>query len=448
MKRTHAAATVSTDVREYAARLYLSLAERGVTQRSFLEASASAGYAPARATFASHVAALRAGALPFAVASAAGAAPLLDDAQRDIAAGWVLAKNDEHVDVELADYITFVEGAFHKGLSTSTASRYLNEAGFSPHKTQTKRDGFKLNTKRECEILWEWRKTHAGLFNMQRHLLASIDFCFTGHRTDMHTSFSAAGEAQPKSSRATTRYTNCIVTAVFADGQNRCPPVLFTYNPAFRRDRSPTARRLEQIAHLDARLGLCNVAPERVVYVGKFKSEERTMVAESPELLRRFFDLYPLPVETVWFSDNGNSFFPKGHSALLDLGFKTHKAYPAAVHQYLSPNDNRLHGTSKRSWRESRVDFTDDVGASILLLNHLDVDICDHGRHWWDQNMIGLTEGKVVDLVRGDRGRLSLENKQRRRTYRIWAGQDARGRQPNVSQKLQDSLDGVAWIND
>ena len=73
-------------------------------------------------------------------------------------------------------------------------------------------------------------------------------------------------------------------------------------------------------------------------------------------------------------------FFEGKNDVLLDLGFKHHDFYPSSVYQYLSPNDNRLHGTSKASWRNSGVDYSDDVSTSLMLLQHLDYDICQYGR--------------------------------------------------------------------
>ena len=72
------------------------------------------------------------------------------------------------------------------------------------------------------------------------------------------------------------------------------------------------------------------------------------------------------------YSDNGNSFQEKKQDLLVQLGFARHASYPAAVHQYLSPNDNKLHGTAKRKWKTSGVDFSDDVASSISLLHHID----------------------------------------------------------------------------
>ena len=94
-------------------------------------------------------------------------------------------------------------------------------------------------------------------------------------------------------------------------------------------------------------------------------------------------------------SDNGNSFFPAGASVLSELGFRQHITYPSAVHQFLSPNDNRLHGTAKAAWRASRVDHSDDVDSSVLLLHLLDQQTTQHSSHWFERNLLTLEEAQV-----------------------------------------------------
>ena len=86
-------------------------------------------------------------------------------------------------------------------------------------------------------------------------------------------------------------------------------------------------------------------------------------------LLRHFFELYGVPAEAVAFSDNGNSFFDNGESVLKAIGFEDHRCYPANVHQYLSMNDNPLHGTSKGSWRNSGVDYRNQAKIRISNKN-------------------------------------------------------------------------------
>jgi hypothetical protein len=132
------------------------------------------------------------------------------------------------------------------------------------------------------------------------------------------------------SPEATPRYTNCIVTCVWAEGVNRTPPVLYTYNAAFRRDHKRTPRRTAQVAQLDSLLRHYAIAPDQAVYIGASKKEERVCVSEP---VRRFVEKYAISDGSVVLSDQGTSYFPQGEDALLSLGFKTHACYPPVVHR-------------------------------------------------------------------------------------------------------------------
>lgn len=120
-------------------------------------------------------------------------------------------------------------------------------------------------------------------------------------------------------------------------------------------------------------------------------------------------------------SDNGNALFPNGNSVLEAVGFCKHVPYPAVVHQYLSPNDNRLHGTAKEAWRASEIDFSDDVSASLFLLNLLDVNIKNHSKTWFTRNILNLTRESAKDLIVGKGGKTGERNEQRRCAYLAFA---------------------------
>jgi len=154
--------------------------------------------------------------------------------------------------------------------------------------------------------------------------------------------------------------------------------------------------------------------------VGNKQGESRSYVTESPALVRKFFKCYPIPKEAVILSDLGNSFVEQGKSVLLSLGFHKHICYPAAVHQYLSPNDNRLHGTAKKTWRELGLDYKDDVKSSISLLRCLDIDIQAQSKMWFDRNMIRLNELDVENLVGMVGGRFSRTHKSWLSKYYTW----------------------------
>ena len=221
--------------------------------------------------------------------------------------------------------------------------------------------------------------------------------------------------------------------------------MLFTYNPQFRQDRKPTARRDAQTQHLTDCLKPHGIDPDRIAYVGNEKKETRKFVRESPELLRLFFDNYGIRKNCTILSDNGNSFFEDGESVLKKIGFQDHRCYPAAVHQYLSPNDNHLHGTAKQKWRNQKIDYTDDVDSCMYLLQQLDVDTVAHSAHWFAKNMLELSHDTIDTLIRFGNPQHSMTHQTWLRSYRIWMGVDARGKLPDVPKGLEDSLDGSYW---
>ncbi len=217
--------------------------------------------------------------------------------------------------------------------------------------------------------------------------------------------------------------------------------MLFTYNAAFRRDRKPTKRRISQVEYLNECLKKYGIAPERIVYVGREKNETREYVTESPELLRRFFQHHGVPQGAVILSDNGKSFSEQGKSVLLDLGFQKHECYPAAVHHYLSPNDNRLHGTAKQAWRTSGISYKDDVDSSLHLIHQLDRHICAQSKLWFDRNILELKEADLEITIGSVSKKYSKLHKSWVRTYRVWMGLDAGGDRTPVEDNLYDSLD-------
>jgi hypothetical protein len=162
--------------------------------------------------------------------------------------------------------------------------------------------------------LWKWASSsQKSLKKIPPSKLCSIDFTFTGHRTERRTGFGIKGGVQPMEALKISRFTNCIVTCVWADGKNRTPPALYTYNPSFRLDRPSTARRDAQVEHLLGRLEHHGIDKSWVIYIGKDKSEKETYATESPDLLRRFFNLYKVLADATVLSDNGNSRVTKNY---------------------------------------------------------------------------------------------------------------------------------------
>ena len=187
---------------------------------------------------------------------------------------------------------------------------------------------------------------------------------------------------------------------------------------------------------------------DQIFYVGLSKSETRVYVSESADLLRLFFEDFKVPDDCVVLSDNGNSFFDEGEDVLLELGFSKHVQYPAAVHQYFSPNDNRLHGAAKQKWRNSQIDFSDDVTACCSLLHFLNESISEVPT-WFDSNMqLGSSatdRGAVESMIKGPTANKSKFHRKCLREFRSWQYGDARGGIPDAPKGLESGLDGVYW---
>jgi hypothetical protein len=425
-KRNYPSTELTASQRELIARLVTPLQSRGVSRAVFRDVLAEANFLVPKASLDrwahSHLATGRV----FANEKAHGPETLLNSEQCEIAAGWVLSQNDSNQVVSLASFSHFCSSVLGVGLGQTTAHDYLHRLGFSSRVSQVKASGYSIDVDTLSNMMVEWKR-HRRRAGDIKGLLASVDFTFTGHRTDRRVTYAPIGGGQPKAGGAISQFTNCILTVVWSDGVNRTPPALFTFNGKFRLDRVGRRAWIQDRDLLVSTLARYGIDAKRVLYVGAEKNESRAYVSESADLLGRFFDLYQIPKQVVVFSDNGAAFFPDGVSALTPLGFAKHVAYPAPVHQYLSPNDNRLHGTAKARWRNSRVDFKNDVESSLMLLHDLDVDLTEYGETWFRRNILDLNSKSARELIRGRSGERAQVDADRLHAYRMFIGLNGEG---------------------
>ena len=420
-KRKYPSAELSTGQRELIARLVGPLERRGISRTAFRDLLADANITVSKSSLDRWIHAHVSNASIFTAEKGSGAPPILDEDQCEIAAGWVLSQNDSNQMVSVASFSNFCATAFGVPLSQGTSHNYLHALGFSSKVSQIKNSGFTTDIDTLSKMMFDW-KCERQLAGDLQGLLASVDFTFTGHRSDRRLSYAPSGGAQPKSRGANSQFTNCIATVVWSDGVNRTPPALFTFNGKFRLDRVGRKAWVQEREKLQGALVRYGIDAKRVIYIGGEKNETRTYASESADLLRRFFEIYRVRSKGVVFSDNGTAFFPGGVSALETIGFEKHVSYPAPVHQHLSPNDNRLHGTAKARWRSSGVDFKDDVESSLMLMHYLDIDIKNHAKTWFQHNILELTADLAREQIRGRPGQRSQVDYDRLCAYCIFAG--------------------------
>ena len=180
---------------------------------------------------------------------------------------------------------------------------------------------------------------------------------------------------QPKSDRKWSSFTNCILTCVWGDGKNWTPCTCFTYNPAFRGEE---AEKLFREFDID---------PRRVTILKRPPKKKSSYARESLQQVTDFFELYTIDENHHILSDGGASFKKGGESIFEDLPFQKHDVYPSPVHQFLSPNDNKLHGVAKGKWRKRVTDWRDDVRNTLILMQELDRVKAANIRKWFDANL-------------------------------------------------------------
>jgi hypothetical protein len=113
----------------------------------------------------------------FTAEKGSGAPPLLDDEQREIAAGWVLFLHSSNQKVSVSSFSNFCTDAFFVTLSQGRSCNYLHALGFSSKVSQVKNSGFTLDVDALSRMMFDW-KSERQLAGELKGLLASVDFTF------------------------------------------------------------------------------------------------------------------------------------------------------------------------------------------------------------------------------------------------------------------------------
>ena len=70
---------------------------------------------------------------------------------------------------------------------------------------------------------------------------------------------------------------------------------------------------------------------------------------ECADMYEDFLRRYDIERDVLILHDGGNAFKRRKVSIFDSMGFANHEEYPSDIHQYMSPNDNKLHGC-KAAW--------------------------------------------------------------------------------------------------
>ena len=276
-----------------------------------------------------------------------------------------------------------------------------------------------------------------------------IDFTYTSHRTGRTVTFAPLGGPQPKLLQELSQFTNCIVTIVWSDGVNRTPALLYTNNPEFVFTKGRSSSRQSRFEWLMRCCNYYEIDQSRITDMSKYTSNNSKYVKESVTTVKDVLKVYEKELQkaAVIFRDAGNCYVENGIDLIEEANHKV-VVLPPAIHQYLSVNDNKLHGVAKQYWRAGVTDFKDDVDASLYLLWRLDEVKEASIKQWFNENLC-LDGGRVTE----ERVRiiLNMPDLQRREhfnrcllAYRQDVLNESVGSIKDV-YSTADTLDGVYW---
>lgn len=224
--------------------------------------------------------------------------------------------------------------------------------------------------------------------------IRSIDVTYTKKPPTAVTTFSPKGGGTQRSNLAKNLYTNAIVTMISADGKNHTPCLMYTNDPRMTLDQKNTKRGKRIRAEFEGALTRFKIEPKRIIY----KKSDNHYYAESADVYEHFLTFHNVPKEVLILNDGGNA-FKRGKTSLLDnLGFKNHVTYPSDVHQFLSPNDNKLHGC-KSKWKEEYYKLKIGVAASLRLMNLIDLDTVKNSKKYFQNNLLNVKKSDLNEII-------------------------------------------------
>lgn len=181
---------------------------------------------------------------------------------------------------------------------------------------------------------------------------------------------------------------------ISGDGIDHTPCRLYTNNPKFNKEQAKTDRGNRIKAELYAVLKKYNIGEERIVY----EKSNKHYCAESANRYEHFLNNNSIPFDTLILHDGGNA-FKRGKNSIFDsLGFRNHVTYPTDTHQFLSPNDNKLHGV-KTKWKEEYSRLGDDVSRSLRLMELIDIDTIKNSQLYFRKNLFNVKKSHLKEYI-------------------------------------------------
>lgn len=378
------------------AQMYVAMRAKGSSRAESYEVLMAGGYDRSLATLDQHVMQLKSTGHALTPVKRSGAESALSNLQKENLASWVQTQNSQNEVIGLGDVQRYIRVSFEKEVCLATCCNYLKELDLTRKACQWKSSGFLLLNDELQVMYWNFIRNLRASYKLCIHpsKIASIDATTTKAPVGRTMTYSRRGTGKQKAKFKRCLYTNAIVSMIWADGMNHTPCILYTHDPRMAPKQKNTARGSTIRAAFVAALEEYGITEDRINY----SPSKKHYTAESAEVYEHFLRSYDLPDDVLILHDGGTAFKRQSKSVFEAMGYKNHVTYPSEVHQYLSPNDNNLHGC-KSVWRREYSKFPDDVSASLRLMQLIDQDTIDNSQYYFERNILYVRRSDLGFIV-------------------------------------------------
>jgi len=380
--------------------IYNGLLSGGMKTASAFESLQRMGYDKSQSILNRHKRTVAATGHALVVVKRAGARPKLNDDQIEEMHEWILDQNCQNLPFGLREFQKQTLELCGVQLHMSTCCKVLCALGHSRKLCQTKTPGFKKTNDLLRAEYWAFivEMKRLNLFAVPTSEIFSIDATYTRRPPMQVTTYSPVGGGKQKSANSAKLHTNIIITGIWANGVNKTPCLMWTMDPRFRPVNKNTTRGRAIDDALTEALEYYNISRDRIFYIESSKH----LVGESPDLYEAFVEFYrkrgTMKKTDLILHDGGNAFKRANVSIFDAKGYTNHVTYPAEVHQYLSPNDNNLHGC-KAKWYADYAGIKDSICSSLHLMELIDLDTVKNSKKYFQNNLLKVKQSGLVGII-------------------------------------------------
>jgi transposase len=393
----------SARVRQYDTYMmqYLSFRQAGMKAEAAFKKLCATGYSRSRVHFYRQLGLFEDTGTTTARVKSAGRKPFFTTANLRKIRKYVDKKNMTPDSVDRFDLHEYISNEFKLDVSMSTVHQVVKKLKLV--KKDKKKATRAKNVKTQDELredYWNfvtkmWQK---DVYKKPENVF-SIDTTYTRIPKKRESTLASRGSPIAVAKKGVLVYTDAIVTMIDAKGTNRTKCKLYTFNPkmapvqAYARHGQVFRRNRKAFEEALAKYGMDE---SRIVY----EKSTKHFRGESPEIYENFLNSYAIPKDALIFHDSGPNLKRSKMWIFDQMGFRNHQVYPSDVHQWLSPNDNNLHGC-KSIWEKELKNMESDLDPPLRLMQLIDYTTEKFSKEFFYRNLIRVKKGNLDEIMKG-----------------------------------------------